>query len=273
MLETFKYINHRNETIEFGQAGVYVNSNDLRDFTWSVTSKNDRISGFTKGIATKTVPLVILCETEQEGIKIKNQLFEIMEKDVLAQQHGKIVIGNYYLKCYVTEGKKTNYLTDKRYMNASLTITTDYPYWTKEVDTDFNMSNPKDLIFLDYSHDYPFDYKAETAVGILNNTGFVASNFRLTIFGFVTNPKIFINGHEYSVNITISTGEYLVIDSVAKTIILYRYNGEKVNCFNARNKQSYVFEKIPPGTNIATCEGQLLFRISLIEERSEPKWT
>lgn len=272
MLETFKYINHMNETIEFGQAGIFVNSNDLRDFTWSITSKNDRISGFTKGIVTKTVPLVILCEDEHAGIRKKNQIFEIMEKDVLAEQHGKIVIGDFYLKCYVTESITTNYLMDKRYMNTSLTITTNYPYWIKETSTEYNMSNPNALDYLDYDFDYPHDYSLATAGGKLNNAGFVASNFRLTIFGFITNPTVYINGHEYNVNVTVSTGEYLVIDSVEKTIVLHRYNGEKVNCFNARNKKSYIFEKIEPGTNIVTCEGKILFTVTLIEERSEPKW-
>lgn len=272
MLETLKYVNHMNETIKFGQAGIFVNSNDLRDFTWNITSKNDRISGFSKGIVTKTVPLAILCDSEQEGIKKKNQVFEIMEKDVLEEQHGKLWIGDYYLKCYVTESRKTSYLTDKRYLCVSLTIATDYPSWIKETSTEYNMANPGSLDFLDYRYDHPYDYSLATTGGKLNNTGFMASNFRLTIFGFVTNPTIYINGHEYSVNVTISTGEYLEIDSIQKTIILTRYNGEKVNCFNARNKQSYIFEKIGPGTNIITCEGQLLFTVTLIEERSEPKW-
>ena len=43
MLEKIIYKNHMNEVINFGQNGIFANSNDLRNFSWSYTSKNNRI--------------------------------------------------------------------------------------------------------------------------------------------------------------------------------------------------------------------------------------
>ena len=99
------------------------------------------------------------------------------------------------------------------------------------------------------------------------------ANFRLIIYGYASNPTLHIGGHEYSVNVEVDDGEYLTIDSVAKTIFLTRNNGEKVNCFNLRNKDSYIFEKIPAGDNAITSPNdQIYFDITLLDERSEPKW-
>ena len=70
----------------------------------------------------------------------------------------------------------------------------------------------------------------------------------------------------------VETNEFLTIDSVLKTIVLTKRDGSTENCFNYRNKDSYIFEKIPSGTsNISS--GNFNFEITLLEERSEPKWT
>ncbi len=274
MLEKLRYINHINETLDFGTDKLFVNENDLRDFEWSVTSINDKISGFKKGIVTKAIPIIIKCNSVSEGTEIRNKLFEVFEKDVRAKKHGKFIIGDYYLKCFVTGSKKAEYLISKSYMELTLTVQADYPEWIKETTTAFRGNSSGGDAYLDYSFDYPFDYKNGLEIKNINNTDFVASNFRIVIYGKAENPAIFIGGHEYSVEVDIGQGEFLTIDSIEKTVILTRNNGEKVNCFNLRNKNSYIFEKIPPGNSFVTTSTEgLLFDITLLEERSEPKWT
>ncbi len=275
MLEKFKYINHMGETLEFGVNSLFANSNNLRDFSWSVTSANDKISGFYKGIVSKTIPIVVKCKTAAEGIEMRNRLFEVFEKDVLAHQHGRIVIGDYYLKCFVTDSAKSGYLVHKSLMYLDLTIQTDLPEWIKETTTAFRTDSGAsgENSFLDFPYDFPYDFKNGLSTGVLNNTGLVSSNFRMVIYGAISSPTVFINNHEYSVETDIATGEYLTIDSVNKTIILTKNNGQQVNCFNKRNKDSYIFEKIPPGESvIASSNEGISFDVTLLEERSEPKW-
>ena len=274
MLEKLIYKNHINETLEFGKAPLFVNQNDLRDFAWDITSKNDRISSFKKGIVSKTIPIILKCDTENEGITLRNKIFEVLEKDVLAKQHGRFIIGDYYLKCYVTGSKKAEYLIHKGYMVLTATVQTDYPEWVKETTSSFGSASDTGEAFLDFPFDFSFDYKNAMVNSFLINSGFAESNFRLTIYGAVSNPTIYINGHEYSVDVEIAAGEYLTIDSVAKTIVLTKNNGAKVNCFNKRNKDSYIFQKIAAGSNtISSTIQQIRFDITLLDERSEPKWT
>lgn len=282
MLEKITFVNHIQEEMSWGEYGIYVNSNDLHDYSWDCTSDNNKISSFNKGVVTKAIPIIICCDSEDEGLALKNRLLEITEKDVLALEHGKIVIGDYYLKCFVTGSKKSNYLLNKGYMETTLTITTDYPQWIKETRTSFQKNGS---VFsdgseesgsgkrnLDFYVDFPYDYMSEMKGRTLNNTGFVGVNFRLIFYGAAINPVIFINGHAYQVNCQIEENEYLTIDSISKTILLTKSDGAIENHFHQRNRESYVFEKIPAGNNAVNWDKTFGFDVVMFEERSEPKW-
>ncbi len=281
MLEKIKFVNHIREEMSWGEYGIYINSNDLHDYSWDFTSDNNRISSFNKGVATKAVPIVICCRSEDEGIAVRNRLLEITEKDVLAVEHGKIIIGDYYLKCYITGSKKNNYLLDKKYMETTLTVATDYPQWIKETLVSFRINGDvfsdveEDALGkrnLDYNVDFPYDYMSEMKGKTLDNTGFAGVNFRLMVYGAAVNPVIYIGGHCYQVNCHIEENEYLTIDSIAKTILLTKQDGTVENHFHQRNRESYIFEKIPPGINIVTWDKTFGFDVVMFEERSEPKW-
>lgn len=272
MIEQLKYINHMNEVLEFGQDKLFINKNDLRDFTWKITSKNDRISGFTKGIVTKTIPIILKCGSEKEGITLRNKLFEIFEKDVLALKHGKLIIGDYYLKCYVTESKKSDYFLHKNYMKLTLKVSTDFPYWVKETSSTFNYGQSKVEGDLDFNRDFPFDFMSSLIGKKLSNTNFVPTNFKINIYGACENPRITIAGHDYEVKTSVGANEYLTIDSVNKTIVLTHVDGTKENCFNKRNKDSYIFEKIPVGSFNVSSNNSFKFDVVLLEERGEPRW-
>lgn len=274
MLEQLKYKNHLNEVLDFGKAGIFVDSNELHNFEWSVTKKNDKISALTRSVSKRKLPVKISCETEEEGIALRNKLFEIAEKDVLAMKHGQIICGDYYFKCFITKSQKKNYQQSKRIMEATLTLTTDYPYWTKETKTVFsNMGVSTFGLDVDFPYDYPHEYHTNLQNRPVTNTGFTASNFRLVIYGPCVNPSIGIADHVYRVNCTVQDGEYLTIDSVSKKIYTTGNTGETTNKFNSRDRDNYVFEKIPPGSHMVSWDGSFGFDVIMLDERSEPKWT
>ena len=274
MLEQIKYVNHMNEAFDFGKNGVYVNASELHDFEWKVEKKNNRISALKKDIQKRKIPVTIISKDDAEGIKARNRLFEIAEKDNFAMEYGKIYIGDYYLKCFVTNSQKKNYLNTKRYMTTTITVSTDNPFWVKETTNVFRKlgAGGGTGAFLDFGFDYPYDYMAETASGSFASSGVTDSNFRMIIYGACINPVVYINGHAYSVECTVNAGEYLTIDSVTKKIYLTAKDGTTTNLFNKRNRESYIFKLIPPGQNSVTWEGDFGIDIILLEERSEPKW-
>lgn len=272
MLERLKYKNHMGEVIDFGRLGIFVSGNDLHDYAWTVSQKNGKISAFKRDVTKRTLPVVIFCPTVEEGVAARNRLMEVAEKDVLAKKPGRIIIGDYYCQCYITESKKTKYLASRRKMEAKLTICSDAPYWVREDLQSFRKAGAT-AQGLDYPHDFAFDFTSSLMSTTLVNTGFTASNFRMMIHGPCTAPRVFISGHVYTVNCEVAGGEYLTIDSVAKTVTITAADGTITNVFNQRGRESYVFEKIPSGTNVVTWDNEFGVDIILLEERSEPKWT
>lgn len=273
MIEKATYINHLGEEFLFGEGGVYLNCGGLRDFTWTATKKNNRLVTFDKGVVQSKLAVVIIAETEAVGIATRNRLFEIAEKDVLAMQPGKFVIGEYHLDCYITASVKSKYLTSGRYMSLTLTLQTDQPNWIKETTYGFYSGLMKrDYEYLDYEFDYDIDYMSDYP-RFLRNTGFTDMDFRLVIYGACVNPAITIGEHLYQVNCAVQHGERLVIDSKKKTIVLIDSARNETNVFRLRNRNSYIFQKIPAGNAVVSYGGEFDFDVVLLEERSEPKWT
>lgn len=124
-----------------------------------------------------------------------------------------------------------------------------------------------------YPYDYPYDYAMSLVSGKIVCDSIGSSNFRLLIYGEAVNPSVVIGGHTYAINGTVGKGETLLIDSQKKTITLTTATGTKVNWFNKRNRSHYIFEPIPAGVNGVTWSGEFGFDLSVIEKRSEPKWT
>ena len=274
MLEQLKYKNHLNEVFEFGKDGIFVDTNDLHDYEWNVTKKGNRIAALDYGVSKRKLPITIICDTEDNGILARNRLLEVVEKDVLALKHGQIIVGDYYFRCFVTKSQKKNYLTTKRMMEVTLTLTTDFPFWVKESTFAFRKAGADGSAGknLDFAFDFPFDYFSGLGTQELFNTGFVGANFRMVIYGMAVNPAIYVSGHLYQVDCLVADGEYLVIDSTTKKITKTSADGTVTNMFNLRNRESYIFEKIKPGQNVVSWEGDFGVDIILLEERSEPKW-
>lgn len=271
--ERLKYINHLGQVIDFGVDGFYVNANDMRDYAWETTTRGDKITGFKRGMTSKTLPVVVFSESEADAINKKNRLFEEVEKDVIAKQAGKVVIGDYYYKCFVVESSKAKYVKDKRFAKFVLSLVSDVSCWIKEQTFSLYPAEVNDSVHLDYPYDYPYDYSKAIGSQYIENESFADSKFRMVIYGAASNPSVFIGGHLYAVNATVAANEYLTINSMTKTIVLTRNDGTKVNLFDNRERNSYIFEPIPSGTSEVSWTGDYGIDITLIEERSEPKWT
>ena len=126
--------------------------------------------------------------------------------------------------------------------------------------------------FVSRNSDFPFDYSNPLSSQMVENPGFTGSDFRMVIYGECEDPHIGIGEHLYEVDCTIGPHEYLTIDSKKKTIILTKQNGTTENKFRYRNRESYIFEKIPSGETLVSWDGDYKYDIILYEERSEPKW-
>ena len=306
MIEKIRYVNHLGQTIEFGIRNLFSNQNDLRDYKWGYKTLGTKVA-LSRNPEEKSIPAIVFGSTEEESIKIKNELFEIAEKDIIHNIPGTLFVNDYFIKCYIIGSKKNNYLRTTRYLENELTIMAPYPFWCHEKEYHFYMSpqsvideNVKEesdniignsVLDPDYKHDYPrkyqtryrpakkrylrdykYDYYHNHQLARLDNDHFVESGFKMTIYGPCTEPKIWISDHLYHVAVTLYDSEYLVIDSRERTVVRYARNGVQENCFGKRDNKNYVFQKIPPGKNAVKWNATYSFDLTLYQERSEPPW-
>ena len=274
MLDKFIFENHLGQRFEGLPNGVYLNHSDLRDYSWSFDTINNRISRFYRDIKTRKIPLVVYGKSDEEAIAAMNRLYELAEADIVENVPGKIFVGDYYTSGFITASAKSNYLIRRKYCKINLTFTSNDPAWYREQLFPFFQSSEQEFSGgIDFPYDYSHDYASSLNSNKVMCNSVGACEFKLLIYGEATNPAIDINGHTYSVKGTISKGETLLIDSLNKTITLTTATGKKVNWFDNRGRDEYIFEPIPAGQNTLTWSGSFGFDLTVIEKRSEPKWT
>jgi hypothetical protein len=286
-LDQIKYVNHLGES--FGTDGykLFMPTSEIRNYEWaySTNDSGNYIKSLKRKVIEKSLTFVIYNSDLKESNKAKNNFYEIVSKDNVAQQMGKIYLSTYYLEGYVIASKKSDYYKDRRFLKLEISFLTDgvwrklYPVTIKG----FQYNNVADWgqdvsptvatqEFLDYPYDYPHDFYNDYEDTYIVNANYLESDFKLTIYAPAINPRIVIDGHVYEVFSRTVLGEKIVIDSKEKTIVKIDKEGNEENIFNLRNKESDIFQKIPSGKSFAILSKDYMIDLWVYEERSEPSW-
>lgn len=271
MRDSMRYVNHLNEEIKFGEGNITISENNFRDYAWKYSTLYSQISSFKKDIQTKTLPVIISGSDYKQNA---NNLFQIIEKDVLANKPGRMYVGDYYLTGFLYGNVKKTY-TSTNIIELSLNFVTDKGFWVKEVTTTYRISGGSEGLTggKGYPYDYPYGYLSTANAKTITNTSVNDSEFILTIYGAVSSPSFSIAGNVYGVNTDLLTGEYLTIDTKNKTIIKTSSRGEKTNLFSLRDRENgYIFKPIPSGQYSVIASTNCNYDITLLMERSEPVW-
>ena len=283
MLRKAKYTNHLGVTVSFNEAGspYTLNPFNLRSYNAAANVMSDRITGFSYGsVKNIGINIGVVGGSAEETATNYDYLASLFESDVLAVLPGTLEINGYSIKCYISG--LTPQSSFKRGKEAIAAVITDNLLWYKELFT--VKYTPDNQIILDselenlnkltYPHDFPYAFATDITVKKIDNPALHPAHFRLIIEGPAMSPTITIGGHIYSVDVSVSEGSRLIIDSRASTITLTDANGISVNVFDKRNRESDVFEKIPTGTSRVQF-GQAIekFYLTLIDERSYPQWS
>ena len=269
-----KYVNSIGQEIDLMSDYIRIKEASLSEYEWGYEGKDDTygmlITRFKRDVAQYPITLIFR-GTEQQKKQNLNDFFEKTEIDVLRKSPGKLMYNDYYLNCYIVSSSTHpgDYFDTER----EITVIAPYPFWQMERVFSFGIQQSSAAgTFLDYPHDYNYDYAPEGRNDYVNNDHYGSCDFIMNIFGPAINPEIMIAGHVYEVITTLESGEYLQINSREGTVVKVSQTGEMTNEYNNRNKTSSVFEKIPPGDSLVSWDGNFGFDITLFVERSEPKW-
>lgn len=232
-----------------------------------------RVSNFIKEPAAYETQLVFRGPEIQRKAMIE-ALHEDFERDIRNKTPGRIIWGDYYIDCYITEsstGPDDTYL----WTDNDIVIYCPYPFWIKEETKSFTAKEaPEGQTFLDYDYDFDYDFfLSNPGVEIWHKDFPFQSEFKMIVYGPVVDPRIIIDGHPYQFNDTLVATEYAVIDSRNSSITKYTSSNQPVNIFDLRDKINSIFQPIPGGDLTVTWSGLFGFDVTLYEERSEPRWT
>ena len=160
-----------------------------------------------------------------------------------------------------------------------LILKSDYPYWITEQHFQFlkQSQGGETSPWLEYPFDYPYEYAKVRNMQYIQNDHYIASGFKMIIYGPCINPLIRIAGHVYELRTTLYEGEYAVIDSSTRyakdrKIIKVKSDGTTEDIFGTRNTESDIWKKIPAGRSIVSWSGAFGFDIILFNERGTPSW-
>ena len=273
---TLKYIASSGNEYNLKSDGIRTKTANYHKWDWSANGTTLqyglRVSDFSRKPATYETRLIMTGTYNQRKAMLES-LHDDFELDVRNKKLGKIVWGDYYIDCYIT-ASSTYPDENDLYTDNDVTIYCPHPFWIREETREFKPQEaPGEQPFLDYEFDYEYDYfYGNPGIAIWQTNFPFASEFKMTVYGPVSDPRVLINGYPYQFFDTLEDTEYVVIDSRSNTITKHLANGANVNIFDMRNKTESIFEPISPGTLTFNWSGAFGFDLTLYEERSEPRW-
>lgn len=274
-----KYVSSNGKEYDLIGKRMRITDGNFHSYEWAEdaveTETGSDVNSFTK--RANTIQLVwTLRGPLEERKEMLDDITDAFEHDVVNLTPGRFWYGEYYADGYVKKSSTKKSDVWNNWTDVSTDIYYPYPLWVKEQSKSFypdNRNQGEEYEFLGYPHGYPYDYgkqkKGSQNWGINH---FAKSNFKMTIYGPCTNPRIAINGHVYQVFETLENSEYITIESRKKTIYKHLSNGTVQNIFWKRRKDSSVFEPLPPGELLVNWNAEFGFDILAYIERSVPKW-
>ena len=267
-----KYVNSLNKEVSFIQANMLPTSGYLHERKWN-TSKDNDLTILDISDCTYTVTLTLRGKLEERK-RMMDSLCDIVDYDCAVGKPGTLYFGDYSIKCFVITSKSKISSINTRH-DVELGIYCPKQEWIREkryelVMYDDQRETSKTKKF---AYTYPFIYSNQKGTMFITNDSLIENDFILRIYGACSNPFVKIGNYVYQVNTTLSSDEYLEIDTKQKTIFSYSKYGEKSNLFPFRSKdRSDFFIKISNGTSQISWNGTFKAELLILEKRGEPKW-
>lgn len=273
------YVGAQNsEKINFCKWPYMVIGGDVFNGSYDEIEEDDHIQGFDRGITDFSLNIEIRSSTNLA--QAVDALTEVAEKDIINVTPGRLYAGDSYLKCWLVGTEIGRWVNDLDSISNNLTVRSDYPYWITEKPFSYLKQSQSGAAspWLEFPYEFPYEYAKAKNIQYIQNNGYVASGFRMIIYGPCINPLVRIAGHVYELLTTLYDGEYAIIDSSTRyskdrKIIKVKNDGSQEDIFNCRNTESEIWQKIPPGRSIVSWSGAFGFDVILFNERGTPRWT
>ena len=277
-----RYQNYRGESVTLHGDGIsFMDLNSLRSYKWDFSTSNrpNGMGGIASNFARKPIQKSIQIGSHTGTLaalhELENRIHAVTEPDIIANEPGKLYVGDQYISCYAVSGTPEDYVKAGHFVQLELGLLVVEPYWCTETTSVFNIdtSTQYDTTAKTFNLRFPYRFATGFANSKLNNLHYAECPMIITIYGPAQNPSLIIAGNTYNVETQIATGSRLVIDQTKHTIDLVNSVGQKTSVFNSRNKAYDIFKPLPVGESLVQHAGEFKFAISVIQQRSGMRWT
>ena len=263
---------------------VKLKTAQLHKYEWKANGTaykyGELLQTFTKDVQIFDAKFKVFGTARERMAKL-NAFHDATEHDIMLMQSGKLIVDGYTIECYVIASDTAAPTDEALESTNDVQIYCPYPFWLKENKYEIQATGADQIIDgLDFPFDLPCDLGVSGYRRVIPFDASIPLDFRLVLYGVLTNPAIYINGHLYEVNVTVPQNSTLTISSIEKNdrekaVVLTYPSGTQTSVLYARNRDSYIFEPIKPqnGQVIVSTAQSMNFDLYLIEKRSEPKWT
>lgn len=281
MIDKIYYYDHNNMLkLTLNEYPYVTEPSDFKNWLWEYNDQFGRLNTFRRAKAEWELPIGIQNDSKEK----RDELCDIFTADLLANQPGRLVLRDWSLKCYITQAEYEyghyNTELDRKVLFQVRAVDST---WTRESTRAFSGVPGGSPVLEDLWRDYVntgepnrgYDYGynlVESHDAEIELAGASGNGYRITVYGPAVDPAIYINGHPVRVNVTIESGDRLVIESngPARSIEILKANGARLNAFNYRDKEYSPF--IDLGDDVQLSYGAIRFDFTAIERRSEPTW-
>lgn len=281
----FKYISSQGTEFDLLTDDRFITECNAFNYAYSAVTFGKRygakVYGFEMPMKEIEAELYVFGENRKEDI---NELFAAFDYDVANLQPGTIVCNGYSIPAYSPSVEDASVNSENALWDKfKRKFLCPYPFWSKQ--TQFilfedsgivpEFENIKDYLPVSENGKADYEWDLMTDVGTQTsfvNTDLIGSEWMLTI-NSAEYPEIRIGDKIIKLDVVIGEGEYVTIDSRAKTVILHRSGGTEENIFGYRDVSVDIFTKIPRGTIEVWWEGDFTFTLALYDERTAPLWS
>ena len=230
-----------------------------------------KVKRFWKDTEEAQLKVMVLADNVEEFNAAMYEMHRTFDKDIRRMKPGKLWWNDFYKEVFAVETGHESFEELMESVQKTIRFISVYPYWIKRSLFQY-LSYTGSQGALDYPMDYGFDYDQSEYIETITNDCIDAANFEIIFYGPCSDPDVTVGNHNYALYVTLAAGEYAVIDSKTKKIIKHSITGEAENVFHLRDKDSYIFEKIPEGNAAILRSKDLSVDISIFDERGEPDW-
>lgn len=250
---------------------------DLRDWQWGYNEQFGRYTSFRRDKHERELIIAIA----GDYLKAHDDLCDIFAADIIAGAPGQLRANGWVLNCYIAEAEyEYGHGLSRR---AVFKVMSEDPAWIR-TNTRVFSGEAEGIVDQDFGRDYSFE---DDILGRGYNYGYSLTGthivpinlpgsengYKVTFYGPIVNPIIYINNHPIRVFIEVDSGQRLRITSNGseKTIKLLSQTGQETDAFIYRDKENSPFVSLGSYSEITF--GEIRFDFTTIERRSEPTWT